>query len=98
METFLQHNVGKKCPPRDLNSHNRSHWYLKPARLPIPPGGLKAKIVDYESNPRKTSLFGVSGKRGGGVEALPVIRQNRVKPPEVLASFWQVPRANSQTF
>ena len=29
----------KKCPPRDLNPHNRSHWYLKPARLPIPPGG-----------------------------------------------------------
>lgn len=27
------------CPPGDLNPHDLSHWYLKPARLPIPPGG-----------------------------------------------------------
>ena len=35
-------SLKKKCPPGDLNSHDRSHWYLKPARLPIPPGGPKA--------------------------------------------------------
>ena len=28
------------CPPGDLNPHDISHWYLEPARLPIPPGGL----------------------------------------------------------
>ena len=35
------YSLSKKCPPGDLNSHDRSHWYLKPARLPIPPGGPK---------------------------------------------------------
>ncbi len=28
-----------RCPPGDLNPHDRSHWNLNPARLPIPPDG-----------------------------------------------------------
>ena len=29
------------CPEEDSNLHGFHHWYLKPARLPIPPPGLK---------------------------------------------------------
>jgi hypothetical protein len=28
------------CPGEDSNLHGFHHWYLKPARLPIPPPGL----------------------------------------------------------
>jgi len=27
-----------------LNPHDLGHWYLKPARLPIPPDGLKQEL------------------------------------------------------
>src|SRR5208283_4641463 len=27
------------CPEEDSNLHGFHHWYLKPARLPIPPSG-----------------------------------------------------------
>jgi hypothetical protein len=27
------------CPGEDSNLHDLRHWYLKPARLPIPPPG-----------------------------------------------------------
>src|SRR5438876_8616269 len=27
------------CPGKDSNLHGLHHWYLKPARLPIPPPG-----------------------------------------------------------
>ena len=27
------------CPGEDSNLHGVTHWYLKPARLPIPPPG-----------------------------------------------------------
>jgi hypothetical protein len=27
------------CPGEDSNLHDLHHWYLKPARLPIPPPG-----------------------------------------------------------
>ena len=27
------------CPEEDSNLHALRHWYLKPARLPIPPSG-----------------------------------------------------------
>jgi hypothetical protein len=30
------------CPEEDSNLHGFHHWYLKPARLPIPPSGLSA--------------------------------------------------------
>ncbi len=29
------------CPEEDSNLHGFHHWYLKPARLPIPPSGLR---------------------------------------------------------
>lgn len=29
------------CPPRDSNSDDRSHWYLKPARMPFRQMGLE---------------------------------------------------------
>ena len=32
------------CPPGDLNPHDRSHWNLNPARLPIPPGGQETTL------------------------------------------------------
>ena len=32
------------CPPGDLNPHDRSHWNLNPARLPIPPGGQASTL------------------------------------------------------
>src|SRR5262245_64222932 len=32
----------KWCPGEDSNLHGLRHWYLKPARLPIPPPGLGA--------------------------------------------------------
>ena len=28
------------CPGEDSNLHSFHYWYLKPARLPIPPPGL----------------------------------------------------------
>jgi len=31
---------GGWCPEEDSNLHGFHHWYLKPARLPIPPSGL----------------------------------------------------------
>ena len=31
------------CPGEDSNLHGFRHWYLKPARLPIPPPGLGRK-------------------------------------------------------
>ena len=30
------------CPGEDSNLHGFHHWYLKPARLPIPPPGHHA--------------------------------------------------------
>ena len=33
---------GAWCPGEDSNLHGFHHWYLKPARLPIPPPGLGA--------------------------------------------------------
>ena len=30
------------CPGKDSNLHGLHHWYLKPARLPIPPPGQRA--------------------------------------------------------
>src|SRR4051794_19707767 len=30
------------CPGEDSNLHGFHHWYLKPARLPIPPPGRRA--------------------------------------------------------
>jgi hypothetical protein len=32
------------CPGEDSNLHGFHHWYLKPARLPIPPPGPRALI------------------------------------------------------
>src|SRR5262249_35862383 len=32
--------MAKWCPGEDSNLHGFHHWYLKPARLPIPPPGL----------------------------------------------------------
>src|SRR5438045_3709599 len=37
------------CPGEDSNLHGLRHWYLKPARLPIPPPGLAADR--YEAPP-----------------------------------------------
>jgi tetratricopeptide (TPR) repeat protein len=34
------------CPEEDSNLHGFHHWYLKPARLPIPPSGPTAPIKD----------------------------------------------------
>src|ERR1700737_2007543 len=31
------------CPGEDSNLHGFHHWYLKPARLPIPPPGLSGR-------------------------------------------------------
>ncbi len=31
------------CPGEDSNLHGFHHWYLKPARLPIPPPGQRAQ-------------------------------------------------------
>jgi hypothetical protein len=31
----------KWCPGEDSNLHGSLHWYLKPARLPVPPPGLE---------------------------------------------------------
>src|SRR5262249_38089509 len=31
--------AGSWCPGEDSNLHGSLHWYLKPARLPIPPPG-----------------------------------------------------------
>src|SRR5580704_15253735 len=36
--------VGKWCPGEDSNLHGLRHWYLKPARLPIPPPGPRAVV------------------------------------------------------
>src|SRR6266852_6620698 len=33
------------CPGEDSNLHGFHHWYLKPARLPIPPPGLSGRYV-----------------------------------------------------
>ncbi len=33
--------TAKWCPGEDSNLHGFHHWYLKPARLPIPPPGLQ---------------------------------------------------------
>src|SRR5579862_667108 len=32
-------NCFKWCPGEDSNLHELLHWYLKPARLPVPPPG-----------------------------------------------------------
>src|SRR6266508_2121075 len=33
----------KWCPGEDSNLHGFHHWYLKPARLPIPPPGQRGR-------------------------------------------------------
>src|SRR5580693_1453521 len=33
----------KWCPGEDSNLHDLRHWYLKPARLPIPPPGHRRR-------------------------------------------------------
>ena len=38
----LIHHSLLQCPRRDLNPHPFQDWFLKPARLPIPPLGLTA--------------------------------------------------------
>lgn len=36
--------INIECGWRDSNSHDLSHWYLKPARIPIPPRPLFAQL------------------------------------------------------
>jgi hypothetical protein len=43
------------CPGEDSNLHGFHHWYLKPARLPIPPPGLSGRL-------RKAAQFGLSNR------------------------------------
>src|ERR1035441_3131966 len=33
------------CPGEDSNLHELLHWYLKPARLPVPPPGQVGRIA-----------------------------------------------------
>src|SRR5580704_12595666 len=33
------------CPGEDSNLHELLHWYLKPARLPVPPPGQDGSAV-----------------------------------------------------
>ena len=33
------------CPEEDSNLHVLQHWYLKPARLPIPPSGRAGRLA-----------------------------------------------------
>ena len=39
MMTELRRSLSRWCPGEDSNLHGVTHWYLKPARLPIPPPG-----------------------------------------------------------
>src|SRR5450631_2122462 len=37
-------NTGEWCPGEDSNLHELLHWYLKPARLPVPPPGQDGSL------------------------------------------------------
>jgi hypothetical protein len=37
LTTFIKTFSHQWCGRRDSNPHDSRHWYLKPARLPIPP-------------------------------------------------------------
>src|SRR5262249_13756391 len=43
------------CPGKDSNLHGLHHWYLKPARLPIPPPGPGAR---HSGSPQALSTQG----------------------------------------
>src|SRR6185312_538297 len=48
------------CPGEDSNLHGFHHWYLKPARLPIPPPGHGATDKGRPfglSTPRPRNLY-----------------------------------------
>jgi hypothetical protein len=38
------------CPGEDSNLHELLHWYLKPARLPVPPPGLKGRFREAQQS------------------------------------------------
>src|ERR1700761_8820905 len=59
------------CPEEDSNLHGFHHWYLKPARLPIPPPGLTALCTFAE-----TALSIAGSKRS----ALLAARMSSVPP------------------
>ncbi len=48
------------CPGEDSNLHGVTHWYLKPARLPIPPPGPRRASTGREA----ALSTGSSGERG----------------------------------
>ena len=45
MKTKADTNIEAWCPEEDSNLHTLRHTDLNRARLPIPPSGLKARII-----------------------------------------------------
>src|SRR5690554_3914818 len=80
--------IGNWCGRRDLNPHILRYWYLKPARLPIPPRPLPT-ILPYRLSPAKqgSALIGARRKgqaarpaeQGGGTE-----RRGRTFPQDMI--------------
>src|SRR5271156_4558156 len=49
------------CPGEDSNLHELLHWYLKPARLPVPPPGQEGAVeceAQESTHPRNPCQFG----------------------------------------
>src|SRR5215469_10767268 len=55
------------CPGEDSNLHGFHHWYLKPARLPIPPPGL--------ADLGKAAGFALSNRPSAAAAAAPLYRE-----------------------
>ena len=95
--------LGKRwCPGEDSNLHDLRHWYLKPARLPIPPPGLRGlpeRRVAASSRPVTSRLLG----GGADVNASARLRLRNFagiftippKPADPAPSVFCAPRALS---
>jgi hypothetical protein len=67
-EKIIKNNAVEEgwCPEEDSNLHGFHHWYLKPARLPIPPSGpartLKEGRVRLSTRSLKRQYLGSSAR------------------------------------
>ena len=56
------------CPGEDSNLHDLRHWYLKPARLPIPPPGPARGPIDGPPRPVNANI-GAGQRKWGCCDA-----------------------------
>ena len=71
--SIQSHFGGSWCPGEDSNLHELLHWYLKPARLPVPPpgqdGSAYARRRNLRTAPILVNSYGMGAWLWGWVES-----------------------------